>query len=582
MTDSAAPGGARASCPYIVAVDDDADARDRVVQALTRRYGADYRVAGYATASSALEALVRIREDGEAVAVVLADQWMRETTGTELLAQAAEHHPRARRGLLIDWGAWGHGATAKAIHAGMARGAFDYYLPKPWHSPDEFFHRTVAEFLHEWSWLDDSTAHELVVVGSRRSIRARELTDLLARNGIPHGFSPSDSPEGRRLLEEAGHARAGRPIVKLLDGRVLVDPSNAELAGAYGVTTSLEGSRDFDLIVVGAGPAGLATAVYASSEGLRTLVVEAEAVGGQAGSSALIRNYLGFSRGVSGAELAQRAYQQAWVFGTRFLHMRRATALHCGSERHTLRMSDGTAPTAKVVVLASGVAYRRLNLPALEDLTGVGVFYGASVAEAASLDGENVFVVGGGNSAGQAAMHLCRYARRVTLLVRGRSLAQSMSQYLCDQLAAQSKIGVRLNTQVVDAGGDGRLEWLRLRDRRSGETETVAAAALFVLIGARPRTEWLPPEVERDPWGYVATGADVDPAAPWPLERPPLGFETSVPGVFVVGDARRRSVKRVASAVGEGSVVVQQVHQYLSPGGTEVRARVEPRAGARI
>ena len=464
----------------------------------------------------------------------------------------------------------------------MARGAFDYYLPKPWHAPDEFFHRTVAEFLHEWSRLDDSAAHELVVVGRRQSVRARELTNLLARNGVPHGFRPSDSAEGRRLLEEAGQPHRGAPIVRLLDGRVLVDPSNAELAGAYGVPTSLKGSPEFDVIVVGAGPAGLAAAVYASSEGLHTLAVEAEAIGGQAGSSSLIRNYLGFSRGVSGAELAQRAYQQAWVFGTRFLHMRHATALYPGRERHTVRMSDGTAPTAKAVVLASGVTYRRLNLPALEDLTGVGVFYGASVAEAASLAGEDVFVVGGGNSAGQAAMHLCRYAERVTLLVRGRSLAQSMSQYLCEELAAKSKIDVRLNARVVDGGGAGRLEWLRILDRRSGETDTVGAAALFVLIGARPRTEWLPDEVERDLWGYVATGTDVlDPAAPWPLERPPLGFETSVPGVFAVGDVRRRSVKRVASAVGEGSVVVQQVHQYLSAVGTEVRARVEPSAGAR-
>ncbi|MDQ4072450.1 MAG: NAD(P)/FAD-dependent oxidoreductase, partial [Actinomycetota bacterium] len=359
-------------------------------------------------------------------------------------------------------------------------------------------------------------------------------------------------------------------------------PTNAELAGAWGLTTSLEGSPDFDLIVVGAGPAGLASAVYASSEGLSTLVVEAEAIGGQAGSSSLIRNYLGFARGVSGAELAQRAYQQAWVFGTRFLHMRRATALHPGDARHTVRISDGTAPTARAVVLASGATYRRLGIPGLEDLTGVGVFYGASVAEGPMLDGEDVFIVGGGNSAGQAAMHLCRYARRVTLLVRGSSLARSMSQYLCEQLAAMPKIEVRLNTQVVDGGGAGRLEWLRLRDRRSGEVETVGAAALFAMIGARPRTEWLPPEVERDPWGYVATSADVVAAAtPWPLDRPPLSFETSVPGVFAVGDVRRRSIKRVASAVGEGSVVVQQVHQHLAGGGARGRAGAEPAAGAR-
>jgi thioredoxin reductase (NADPH) len=372
----------------------------------------------------------------------------------------------------------------------------------------------------------------------------------------------SGSPEGQRLLAEAGQEGTSDPVVVLLGGAVLVNPSNADLADAYGVSTTLEGRSDFDLAVVGAGPAGLAAAVYASSEGLDALVVERESIGGQAGSSSLIRNYLGFARGVSGSELAQRAYQQAWIFGARFLHAREVTALRPGSGRHVLTLSDGSEASARAVIVAPGISYRRLGIPGLDALLGTSVFYGASVSEARAYAGQEVYVVGGGNSAGQAALHLSRYARRVTILVRRGSLVETMSSYLIAGIEAARNIDVRANSELTACCGDDVLETITLRDRISGHTETVTAAALFIQIGAEPYTAWLPPEIRRDPWGYLLTGRDL-PAGSWPLERPPLMLETSLPGVFAAGDAREGSTKRVASAVGEGSVVIEQVHQLL-------------------
>jgi len=450
----------------------------------------------------------------------------------------------------------------------MRLGHIDYYLPKPADSPDEYFHRTLADFLHEWRASGDTTTKGVAVVAETGSMRARELVGLLSRCDVPYTSIASDSAEGRRLMEQAGHGSSQRPMVAMPNGRVLFDPSNAELASGYGVMTELEGSREFDLVVVGAGPAGLAAAVYASSEGLRTLVIEGEAVGGQAGTSALIRNYLGFSRGVRGGELAQRAFQQAWVFGAQFLHMHWAQEVISSDGEHSVRVSNGETARARAVILATGISYERMPVPALEDLIGAGVYYGASISEAQSISGKDAYVVGGGNSAGQAALHISRYARRVTLLVRGTALGDSMSGYLSDQLSAEPKIDVRLETEITEAGGSGRLEWLRLRDRRTGAIETVPAHGAFILIGARPDTGWLPLALARDRSGYIATGPDLlwseSREFSWPLGRPPLAFETNLPGVFAVGDVRHRSTKRVASAVGEGSVVVQQVHQYLA------------------
>ncbi len=548
----------------ILAVDDDQQALGRLEQELGRRYAGDYRVICERSVDHAMVELEAIREEGRELALVLVDQWLPDGTGEKLLAQVRELHPNAKRALLVEWGAWADRPTADAMLRAMARGSIDYYVIKPWRSPDEFFHRTVTEFLHEWSRSTGWSPQELVLVGARWSQRSHELRSLLTRSGAPHVFHPSDSPEGQRALAEVGKEGTEAPVAILMDGRVLVDPSNTELVCAYGLTTQLDHERrEFDVVVVGAGPAGLAAAVYGSSEGLTTLVVERESIGGQAGSSSLIRNYLGFSRGLSGAELAQRAYQQAWVFGAEFLLMNEVTSLRTEDGRHVLMTSEGTEVTARAVVLAMGATYRRLGIPALEALNGAGVFYGASVSEAQALAGEHVYVVGGGNSAGQAAVHLCRFASQVTVLVRAPSLAESMSRYLCEQIADTENIVVRHECEVVDGGGEGRLEEITVRDTATGETSKEAGGALFVLIGAQPHTAWLPDEIQRDPWGYLPTGSDVALKDRWPLERPPHMFETSLPGVFAAGDARQRSVKRVASAVGEGSVVIQQVHEYL-------------------
>jgi thioredoxin reductase (NADPH) len=407
---------------------------------------------------------------------------------------------------------------------------------------------------------------EVEVVGQRWSPKVHELTTLLIRNGFPHVFYPRDSEEGRRILRECGCEEENVPVVRLLRKKILRDPSSEELARAYGVTTQLSGDTDYDVIVIGGGPAGLASAVAASSEGLRTLVIEREAIGGQAGSSTLIRNYPGFSRGVSGAELAQRAYQQAWVFGTQLLLTKSVIGMQTLDDRHAVEMSDGSRATARCVVLATGVTYRRLGIPELDRLSGAGVFYGASVSDAQALAGQEAYVVGGGNSAGQAAMHLRRFAQRVFVVVRGASLADSMSQYLRDTIAAHPDIEVLLETQVVGGGGAGRLERLVLR-LPDGTERTVDAAALFVMIGAVPHKSWLPEDIELDDWGYVKTGRDAIEAKRMKGYGPPSRrfgeFETCVPGVFAVGDLRHGAVKRVASAVGEGSGVVRQILEYL-------------------
>ena len=549
--------------PIVLVVEDESDVRARIRGELERRYGSDYRVTCEASALAALAKLERWRAAAEPVALVLADQWMPDLTGEEFLARAKGLFPDAKRALLVSFGAWGDRRTADAMLRAMAGGRMDYYVLKPWRRADEFFHRTVTEFLHEWERSSSASPQEVALICERRSPRAHQLRDLLARNGVPHVVHDSGSPEGRRLLAEAGQAGTSDPVVVLLGGGVLVDPSNADLADAYGVSTSLEGRSDFDVVVVGAGPAGLAAAVYASSEGLDTLVVERESIGGQAGSSSLIRNYLGFARGVSGSELAQRAYQQAWIFGARFLHAREVTALRPGTGRHVLTLSDGSEASATAVVIATGISYRRLGIPGLDAFLGTSVFYGASVSEARAHAGQEVYVAGGGNSAGQAALHLSRYAGRVTILVRRASLVETMASYLIDQIEAARNIDIRSNAELTACSGDGVLKTLTLRDRVSGHTEVVPAAALFIQIGAEPYTAWLPPEIRRDAWGYLSTGHDLPPGS-WPLERAPLMLETSVPGVFAVGDAREGSTKRVASAVGEGSVVIEQVHHLLA------------------
>jgi thioredoxin reductase (NADPH) len=574
--------GTEAKPPAMLVVEDEGEPRALIRDELERRYGSDYRVRCEGSALAALARLERWRDSGQRVALVLADQWMPDLTGEEFLARAKALFPDAKRALLIDFGAWGDRETADAMLRAMAAGRMDYYVLKPWRRADEYFHRTITEFLNEWGRASSAARQEITLICERRSPRSHELRDRLTRNGVPYTVHDTDSAEGRELLAEAGQEGTREPVVLLLGGGLLVDPTNAELADAYGVSTTLEGRSDFDVVVVGAGPAGLAAAVYASSEGLDTLVVERESIGGQAGSSSRIRNYLGFARGVSGAELAQRAFQQAWIFGARFLHARDVTGLRPGGGRHVLTLSDGSEATAAAVVLATGISYRRLAIPDLDRCLGTGVFYGASVSEARAHTGQDVYVVGGGNSAGQAAVHLSRYARHVTLVVRRGSLTQTMSRYLIDEIDAADNIELRPNSEVAGCSGDGALEAITLRDRLSGATETVEAAALFIMIGAKPLTSWLPTAIRRDRWGYLLTGADL-PADSWPLARRPLMLETSLPGVFAVGDARNGSTKRVASAVGEGSVVIEQVHQLLdsSESPHHLRAAATSRASLR-
>jgi thioredoxin reductase (NADPH) len=515
-----------------------------------------------------MEELERCKADGGDVALVLAGQWMAETSGPEFLEGARLIFPTAKRVLLTAWRGWEDPRSAEAILRSMTLGGIDSYLIKPWWDyPDENFHRTITQFLYEWARSHRSGVAEISVVGNRRSPRSHEVRDLLQRNGTFHAFYPVDSEKGQELLARSGQTSTRLPVVIMLDGRVLVEPTNTEIAQAFGVSTGPQ-RRSFDLVVVGGGPAGLAATVYGASEGLSTLTLEREAVGGQAGSSSLIRNYLGFPWGVSGSELAHQAYLQAWVFGATVSLMIEATGLRREGEQLVVDFSDGTEVKSKAVVIATGASYRRLGVSSLETFLGAGVFYGAAVTEARAMEGQEVYVVGGANSAGQAAMHLSKYASRVTLLVRGGSLSASMSDYLIKEIEATSNIGVRLNTRVVDGGGKGRLEHLVLEDSALWSNETVPAAALFVLIGAEPRTGWLPEGVLRDERGFVLTGQDLQhdglPPPGWFPRRAPMPLETSVPGVFAVGDVRRGSVKRVASAVGEGSVAIQMVHGHLA------------------
>ena len=532
--------------PLILAVDEDAEALERITGEL-QRYERDYRVICGPSTEAALTQLEALHEHGEAVAIVLAARGTGALKGEELLVRVHDLHPHAKRALLIPWGGWADEETASAIRNAMALGHMDYYALKPFSAPDELFHRLISEFLEEWRRQNAPGRRELTVVADPRSARGYALRNQLARNGVPHAFHTPDSPEGQEYLAACDQRGADVPVVVLADGTPLVDPEPEDLAQyATRMRTEIAHTgRPFDVVIVGAGPAGLAAAVYASSEGLDALVVERDTIGGQAGSSTRIRNYLGFSRGLSGAGLMQRAYQQAWVFGATFVLPREVETMSETATGFELTIADVGRVEARSVILATGVTYRRLDVPALAEFEGVGVFYGSSPSEARQFTGGSVFVVGGANSAGQAAVHLARYAKSVTLTCRS-ALEKAMSRYLIDEIEGKVNIHVLPGAEVVDAEGDGRLEKLSLRTPDG--VQTVPADALFVLIGAEPRTEWLPDTIERDERGFVQAGSD---------------YRTSVPGVFAIGDVRAGSVKRVASAVGEGSVVIQHVHRYL-------------------
>src|SRR5919204_1154159 len=538
------------SGPVLMAVDEDGGALRDVERELRDRYARHYRVMCLHSSHEALACLEDLAATGDEVALVLAAQWLSGITGSELLDRARRLHPQVKRGLLIVWGQWGDRTTGEAIFESIAHGRIDHYVLRPSASPDELFHQAISSLLLEWAEARRASPYTVHVVGESWSGRAYELRELLGRCAMPHSFCLADSGKGRAHVARAGEG-AELPIVVFPDGTVLTDPSNADMARAAGSPVAPE-RMEFDLVIVGAGPAGLSAAVYGASEGFSTLVVDEGGLGGQATSSSLIRNYLGFPRGISGRRLARQAYEQAWVFGANFAFMQRATGVAREQSGLVLTLSDSGRVRTRAVLLATGATYRRLGVPALEALNGAGVFYGGPASETPAIAGRDVYVLGGANSAGQAALHLARHARRVTLVVRAQSLGAGMSHYLVRQVEATARLRVRLGAEIVGGDGDGWLEHLVLRDRTDGTEETVKADALFLMIGARPHTGWLPAEIQRDEQGFVLTGGDLgrDRAV---LDRDPFLLETSMPGVFAAGDVRYGSVKRVASAVGEGS-----------------------------
>jgi thioredoxin reductase (NADPH) len=543
----------------IVTVDDDPGVSRAVARDLRRKYGERHRIVRAESGEAALDALRQMKLRGEQVAVLLADYRMPEMNGIEFLEQAMDIYPAARRALLTAYA--DTGAAIDAINVVD----LDYYLLKPWDPPEEKLYPVVDSLLDAWRDSDHRPVAELKVVGHRWSARSSEVREFLARNQVPYRWFPADEPEGRRLLDAAGADEMALPVVVTADGEALVEPADAELAARVGLATT-PAAEFYDLVVIGGGPAGLGAAVYGASEGLRTVLVERTATGGQAGQSSRIENYLGFPDGVSGAQLTDRARRQATRFGAELLTTREVVGLEVHGPARTVRFSDGTKIDAHAVILATGVAYRQLGAPGCTDLTGLGVFYGSALTEATGCAGQDVYIVGGANSAGQAAVYLARHAKSVTILVRAPSLRKSMSHYLIEQIERVPNITVRTCTEVAEAHGEGHLERLTLRDSAGG-TEVVDAQWLFVFIGAAPLTGWLDGVVHRDERGFVLAGPDLAAAGErvpgWPLDRAPYHLETSVPGIFVAGDVRAESAKRVASAVGEGAMAVMLVHRYL-------------------
>jgi thioredoxin reductase (NADPH) len=561
--------------PVLLAVEEDDDALRQVQAELEDRYGRHYRVC---CTSSALEARAWLEElaaTRQPVALILAGQWLTGLTGSELLDEARHLHPHAKRVLLIEWGTFGNPETGEAIFHSIAHGRIDHYVLRPAAPPDEQFHYTVSGLLLDWAEAQRSYPYSVHIVGESWTGRAYELREALGRCALPHTFCLADSTIGQSLLAAAG-PDVRLPIMVMPNGHVLQNPTNVEIAIAVGTSVSPERS-DFDLVIVGAGPAGLSAAVYGASEGFRTLVVDDAGIGGQSTSSSLIRNYLGFPRGLSGRSLAQRAYEQAWIFGADFALMQRAADLRSETDGVSLALSDFGRVHARAVVLATGASYNRLGLPRLEALNGAGVFYGGPSSETPAMADRDVYVLGGANSAGQAALYLSRFARRVTLVVRSGALDVGMSRYLVREVAVTPNVRVRLSTDIVDGAGDGWLEHLTLRDRATGREETVDAGGLFVMIGASPHTEWLPRDLQRDAHGFVLTGTDLE-RDTWPLDRSPFLLETSMPNVFAIGDARHGAGRRVASAVGEGAVAVQLLHQLFAADQRQPRGR--PKAAA--
>ena len=541
--------------PAIIFVDDDPSDLAALLDALNRRFGGDYRAIPHLSARAALDTAARIKKEGKEVALVIADQWMPEMTGNELLGRIHEIEPGAKRALLVSWG---DRTASSTILQACALGELDNYLYKPWIPAEIHLYPFISEFLAEWTQVNRPGRELVHVIGEEQSERSIAIRELLSRNGISSGFYASGSTLAKRLVEERGIELSTLPAVILLDGSVLFDPTDAQIMDAVGETP---GELVCDVAVVGAGPAGLTAAVHAGSEGLNTFVVERHLIGGQAGASSLIRNYLGFPRGISGGELTRRAYEQAWLFSAKFVFAREVTGLRTDGVSKILTLSDGRELTSTALVVATGAEYRRLDNASLERFVGRSIFY-TTFGEPQFMRDLDVAIIGGGNSAAQAVIYAAAMARRVTLVVRAASLEKEMSAYLVQQIRRKPNVDVRLGCEIVGGQGEALLERITIRDRETGATDNIAVRLLFVMIGALPHTDWLGGAIQRDAKGYIRTGHEIDLSA-WPLDRLPMSFETCVPGIFAVGDVRARSMKRVASAVGEGAAVMRDVHQYL-------------------
>lgn len=551
--------------PVLMAVDDDAEVLRAVERDLRKHYAERYRVLRADSGAAALNALQGLKRRSEAVSLLLADQRMPEMSGVDFIRRAMDIYPDARRVLLT-----AYADTDAAIHA-INEARIHHYLLKPWDPPEQQLYPVLDDLLDDWQASYRPAFSGVRVLGHRWSSRSYAVRDFLARNQVPYRWLDAEdaekSTETRDALAAVGGENAKLPVVLFSDGTSLADPSTLDIAERLGLRTRPETSF-YDLLIVGGGPAGLAAAVYGASEGLRTVMVEKDAPGGQAGMSSRIENYLGFPSGLSGADLARRAVTQARRFGVEILTPQEATRLRVEAGSKFVALGDGTEIGAKALIIATGVSYRRLDVPGMDQVQGAGVYYGAAMTEASSCRGEDVYIVGGANSAGQAAMFFSQCARRVVMLVRGGSLQISMSQYLVDQIRQTENIHIELNSEVVEVFGQNHLEAISVRCSTTGETQRISTNSLFIFIGAQPGTEWLKGVIERDDKGFLLTGPDLmregKPPKSWPLERDPWLLEASTPGIFIAGDVRYRSIKRVASGVGEGSSAVQFVHQYLS------------------
>jgi thioredoxin reductase (NADPH) len=548
--------------PVILTVDDDPEVLQAVARDLRQEYGDRFRILRAESGAIALDALEKLKLRNETVAMFLVDQRMPQMSGVEFLEQALEMFPEAKRALLT-----AYADTDAAIRA-INTTKIDYYLMKPWDPPQERLYPVLDDLLDDWQASFRPPFEGIRVIGNRWSPHSHQVKDFLARNQVPYEWLDIElSSEAQQLAEYANCDKLNLPLVIFADGSSLLQPSNIQIAEKIGLQTQA-GNPFYDLIIVGGGPAGLAAAVYGASEGLRTVMIEREAPGGQAGTSSRIENYLGFPVGLSGSDLARRAVAQARRFGVEILTPQDATGIRIEDPYRFITLADGSEISCHAMILALGVSWRRLNVPGLERLTGAGVYYGAAQTEAMSCQGEEVYIVGGANSAGQAAMYFSKYANHVTMLVRGDSLTKSMSQYLIDQIGETANITVQVYSSVIEAKGETSLEALVIQNALTGETQTVPATSLFIFIGAQPRTDWLDGVVEKSDRGFILTGQDLQPNGRrpkgWTLDRDPYLLETNIPGIFAVGDVRHGSVKRVASGVGEGSICVQFVHQYLS------------------